>query len=274
MLRGNILAVSSYRHVFMISFFPSRAVFLEILGFNVHWYGIMYLLAFLLALLLLPRLQKERGLHLSRDQWASIVSISILGVIIGGRLGYVLFYEPLYFLTHPLEIIAVWNGGMSSHGGFLGVCLALMFYCRRHTIDIRLLADIAVVPVAIGLAFGRFGNFINQELYGIITTMPWGIEIPGVEGLRHPTQIYAVLKDLLIAGAAYWHLHAVRPMKPGRTFALFLILYGILRFVVEFLRDQTHPLVDLMVLELSYGQLLTIPLLMVGIALWFWLGKD
>ena len=274
MLRGNILAASSYRHVFMISFFPSRAVFLEILGFNVHWYGIMYLFAFVVALLLLPRLQHERGLRFTRDQWASIVSVSVLGVILGGRLGYVLFYEPLYFLQNPQEIIAVWNGGMSSHGGFLGVLLALIFYCRRHKMDIRLLADIAAVPVAIGLAFGRFGNFINQELYGIVTALPWGIEIPGVEGLRHPTQIYAVLKDLLIAAVSYWHLHTVRPVRPGRTFALFLLLYGILRFLLEFLRDQTHPLVDLMVLKLSYGQLLTIPLLIFGVGLWIWLGKD
>src|SRR3989344_8773672 len=240
----------------MISFFPSRAVFLDLFGFAIHWYGIMYLLAFVLALILLPRLQKERGLHLSRDQWASIVSVSVLGVIIGGMFGSVLFYEPLYFLSHPQDIIAVWNGGMSSHGGFLGVLIALVLYCRRHHVDLRALADVGVVPVAIGLAFGRFGNFINQELYGIVTTLPWGIEIPGAEGLRHPTQIYAVFKDLLIAGVAFWHLHNVRPIRPGRTFALFLILYGVLRFLLEYLRYQTHPL------------------LIVGIVLWFWLGKD
>ncbi|HLD71211.1 MAG TPA: prolipoprotein diacylglyceryl transferase [Candidatus Peribacteraceae bacterium] len=257
-----------------MSFFPSRTVALEVLGFAIHWYGVMYLLAFVVALIMLPRIQRERGLLLLREQWASLVSYAVIGVIVGGRLGYVFFYEPGYFSIRPREIFMVWHGGMSSHGGFIGVATALFLYCYRHKLDVRKVADVIAVPVAIGLAFGRFGNFINQELYGIATDLPWGISIPGVEGLRHPTQIYAIAKDLFIAGICFWHLKYVRSVRPGRTFALFLILYGILRFLVEFLRAQDQSLVNLGILHLSYGQLLTLPILFIGALLWIWLGRD
>ena len=118
------LHLSSPFHVCSF-FFPTRAIAAEFFGFAIHWYGVMYLLAFIMALILLPKLQRERGLNLSREQWASVVSYAVFGVIVGGRLGYVLFYEPRYFSIRPTEIIAVWNGGMSSHGGFVGVALAL-----------------------------------------------------------------------------------------------------------------------------------------------------
>lgn len=256
----------------MLSFFPSRTIALELFGLSVHWYGVMYLFSFLVALMIVPHLQKERGLRLTREEWASIVSVTVLGVILGGRLGYVLFYEPGYYSIRPLQILMVWKGGMSSHGGFLGVTFALAFWSWKKNLDVRRLADVITVPVAIGLAFGRFGNFINLELYGSVTDLPWGISIPGVEGLRHPTQIYALLKDFLIAALCFWHLHHFRSYQPGRTFALFLILYGILRFLVEYLRAQEYPLIDLAVLSVSRGQLLTLPVLLIGILLWRWMG--
>ncbi len=255
----------------MLQFFPSRTVALEILGFDVHWYGVMYLLSFLVALWIVPRLQRYRDLDLHHEKIAELLTFVVIGVIVGGRLGYVLFYEPGYFFIHPLRILAVWNGGMSSHGGFLGVGIAVVLYCHRNAVDIRKILDIAVIPAAIGLALGRMGNFINLELYGTVTTLPWGITIPGIEGLRHPTQIYAVLKDLLIAGSCFWHLTRVHPIRPGRTFAFFLMLYGVLRFFVEFFRVQSAPLLDLWILSLSRGQLLTLPVLLLGIFLWRWL---
>ncbi|MBI1812428.1 prolipoprotein diacylglyceryl transferase [Candidatus Peregrinibacteria bacterium] len=253
----------------MLSLLPSRTVALELFGFSVHWYGVMYLLSFIIAIILLPNLQRERNLHLTRDEWLTIVSHAVIGVILGGRLGYVFFYEPRFFAQHPFQILAVWNGGMSSHGGFIGVALALGFACWKMKISPRRLADLAVVPSAIGLALGRFGNFINQELYGTVTRLPWGIAIPGVDGLRHPLQMYDMLLSLGIAGICYWHLHRVRPVKPGRTFALFLILYGVMRFFLEYIRDQQYPLIDLGIL-LTRGQLLTLPLLFIGILLWMW----
>lgn len=190
-------------------------------------------------------------------------------MLVGGRLGFVLFYEPGYFLSHPLDVVAVWQGGMSSHGGFLGVTLALLYALRERRNEWLKLADIIVIPIAIGLALGRLGNFINQELYGIPTNLPWGIEIPGEEGLRHPTQIYAFLKDLFVAAVCFWHLKRGERGN-GRTLALFLILYGVLRFLLEYLRVQEYPMIDTEVLLLSRGQVLTIPIFFTGVFLWWW----
>lgn len=253
----------------MFSLFPSRAVAIELFGFSVHWYGLLYLLGFILAYFLLPKLQAARGLKLNREQWANFLTWVVLGVLIGGRLGFVLFYEPLYFLHNPLKIFAVWEGGMASHGGFIGVLTAFFIFCRRYKVSIFTLGDIIVIPAAIGLALGRIGNFINQELYGLPTTLPWGIAIPGAEELRHPTQIYAVIKDLFIALSCYLFLIYKKPAVPGQTGSLFLILYGILRFSVEFLRVQDHPMVNLGFIKLSRAQLLTIPVFFGGVLGWW-----
>lgn len=249
----------------MIDFFPSRTIAVEIFGFGVHWYGLLYFAAFVVAWLLLPRLQRYRDLSLSADEWSRLISWAVVGVIIGGRLGYVLFYDPWHYLSNPLQIIAVWQGGMSSHGGFIGVTLAMIWALRNNKSQILRIADVVVIPVAIGLALGRVGNFINQELYGTYTTLPWGITIPPEEALRHPTQIYAVIKNLFIALMCYLHLRQ-RPYISGRTIALFLMLYGVLRFLVEFVRDQQGIY---MFGVLSEGQLLTIPVFIAGVVLWW-----
>jgi len=250
-----------------MEFFPSRAVALTLGPLSIHWYGLLYLAAFVVGIVLLPRLQRYRDLGLTKDQWMSFASWMIAGVLIGGRLGYVLFYDLPFFLERPWEVIMVWHGGMASHGGFLGVILALWLFCRRTKVSFRRLADVLVIPVAIGLALGRFGNFINQELYGIPTTLPWGIAIPGAEGLRHPTQLYGFLKDLLIALLCFLHLRR-RPFMPGTTAALFLMLYGLLRFMNEYLREQTAEPTDVLGLTLTRGQLLTIPVFVAGVVLW------
>jgi len=257
----------------MIDFFPSRTVALELFGWSVHWYGLLYMAGFLVALLILPRLQRWRGLHLTFDAWSSVLAWGVVGVIVGGRLGFVLFYEPLYYLGDPLEIVRVWHGGMSFHGGLLGVMLGIWIAARRRGIPLLALADCLVVPTAIGLALGRIGNFINQELYGVMTTVPWAITIPGVEGLRHPLQWYAVGKDFLIAFLCFWHLRLVRPVVAGRTTALFLILYAVLRYLLEYLRAQAYPLTDLGFMMMSRGQILTLPVLVFGIVLWVWVGR-
>jgi phosphatidylglycerol:prolipoprotein diacylglycerol transferase len=266
-----------------MSLFPSRQIFLEIGPLAIHWYGLMYLLAFLAAWWLIPRLEAYRNLSLSKDQRSSLLTYAILGTLVGGRLGYVLFYGATYYGTHPLEIFAVWNGGMSFHGGLLGVGTAIFLFSRKEHVPLWNLLDIAVVPAALGLAFGRFGNFINQELYGPVTSLPWGISIPGVEGLRHPTPLYAMVKDLLIAGLCFFHLRSTnyqlllepepRSRGPttnyGTTTALFLILYGALRFLIEFVRVETATGVDLGALHLTRGQLLTIPVFFLGLCLLF-----
>lgn len=256
-----------------MTFFPSRAVAVEIMGFSVHWYGVMYMLAFLLAFFLLPRLERNRGLLLSDDDRSAAITSAIFGVIVGGRIGYVLFYAPSYFLNNPAEVFAVWHGGMSSHGGFIGVAVALWLTLRQRRIPVLPFLDVIAVPVALGLMLGRLGNFINQELYGTVTTLPWGIAIPGVAGLRHPTQIYAMIKDVSIAIVCLLHLTMRPQRRSGETFSLFLMMYGVLRFFVEYLRDQQVAPIVIGTLSLSRGQALTIPIFLVGLMLWLWVHR-
>lgn len=224
---------------------------------------------------LLPRLLRYRTLSLDNRQRESLLLHVFLGVLLGGRLGFVLFYGGSFYLDHPLEIFAVWHGGMSSHGGFIGVTLALLLFARRNRIDLFALTDILVIPIAIGLALGRLGNLINGELYGTVTTLPWGMRFPGVEGSRHPTQIYAMCKDLLIAFVCFRHLKISSPAKgsSGKTTALFLMLYAVLRFIVEIFRDQPYGYTSVLGLMLSRGQILTIPLLALGVGIWIWRSR-
>ena len=252
----------------VIEFLPSRRVLIELFGFPVYWYGALYLASFILAAFLLPRLQKLRSLSLSNAQWGDILTGAVLGVLVGGRLGYVLFYRFSDFLAQPAVLFDIRNGGMASHGGFLGVALALLWVLRKRPWSEKLsIADVAMVPIAIGLALGRLGNFINQELYGTVTALPWGMEFPGAEGLRHPTQLYAIAKDVFIASSCFWYLRRTRAsFTPGKATALFLMMYGVLRFLVEIVRDQTGVA---MYGPLSEGQLLTIPVLLAGAWIWW-----
>ncbi len=253
----------------MIEFFPSRNVALLIGNFPIYWYGILYLVSFLLAAFLLPRIQHLRKLRLSKGEWNDILTWSVIGVLVGGRLGYVLFYRLADFLSNPFLLFDVRSGGMASHGGFIGVALAFLWVLRKRSWSEKLaITDVAVVPVALGLALGRLGNFINQELYGTVTTLPWGMHFPGAEGLRHPTQLYAIDKDLFIAAVCFFYLYRTRTsFVPGRSTALFLMLYGVLRFVVEIFRDQTGVA---MWGPLSEGQVLTVPVFLAGAAMWYW----
>jgi len=255
----------------MIDLFPNRAVAITVAGFNIHWYGLMYLFAFLLAFYLLPRIQKWRGLNISRDDWSSLLALGVIGVIAGGRLGFVLFYEPAFYLANPAEIIKVWNGGMSSHGGLIGVGIAVMLFCRRKSINIFSLLDVVVIPGAIGLAMGRVGNLINGELYGIESVVPWAMQFAESDVLRHPTQIYAIIKNLIIAGVCTMYIQSVS-IKKGQVFALFLIMYGLLRYIVEYYREQPYGVYDFGIIMMSRGQLLTVPIIVIGVGLW-WIIK-
>lgn len=253
----------------MFQLLPSREIAVEILGFAVHWYGVMYLLAFVTAAFLLPRLQQWRELHLVDAEWSRILNAAIVGTIVGGRLGHVFFYDPGYYWAEPLKIFAVWEGGMSFHGGLLGVALGLLWAMRGWSVDkILRVADIVVVPAALGLAFGRIGNFINFELFGPVTTLPWGMAIPGQEGLHHPTPLYECAYSLAIAASCYAMLR--RSRTPGHSFGVFLMLYGVFRFLVEFVRTPDAPLTDLWLFTLTRGQTLTVPVFLLGLGLLLW----
>ncbi len=251
----------------MIQFLPSRSVALALGQFEIHWYGIMYMIGFLIGLWLLPKLLQYRKLTLSERQKESLFLCVFLGVLFGGRIGYVFFYGGTFYLEHPAEIFAVWHGGMSSHGGFLGVFFALLYFAKKNHIKFFALLDVLVVPIAIGLALGRLGNLINAELYGTVTNLPWAVSFPNVEGLRHPTQVYAMLKDVFIAAVCFLHLRSSKgsTKRVGETTSVFLVLYSLLRFIVEFFRDQQQEPIAMLGILLSRGQLLTIPLFILGV---------
>lgn len=194
----------------------------------------------------LPRLQKYRDLKLSREDWWYILAWGMFGAVIGGRLGYVFFYESQYFLAHPGEILAIWNGGMASHGGFIGVGVTLWFSARKLKIDFLKLFDVIVVPAALALALGRVGNFLNGELF-FPPALAW----------------LAVGKDLLVSGISYLVLK--KYSQPGAVLAAFLISYGLLRFLVEYLRVQEFA----GAWGLTRGQMFTLPVILIGIILWF-----
>jgi phosphatidylglycerol:prolipoprotein diacylglycerol transferase len=242
---------------------------------KVRWYGVMYLLGFGATYLLVLRQLKQFYWPEFARQFDNLNLYLILGVILGGRLGYVLFYQPAYYLRHPLEILATWEGGMSFHGGCIGVILAGILFCRSHRLDFWKGADLYVVTVPIGLGLGRIGNFINGELYGRITEVPWGMVFPGGGPLpRHPSQIYEALLEGLILFTLLWSLKN-KPWQPepsrlwphGSMLALFLVAYGIIRIIVEFFREPDSHLGEVL-LGFTMGQILSGIMMAAGLLLW------
>lgn len=253
----------------MVALFPQREIFLNVAGIDLYWYGLMYVVAFALAWLLVPRLAAYRHLVITTEKWHSIVLAGFAGVLIGGRIGYAVLYEPAYYWQYPLKIFALSEGGMAFHGGLLGAGVAVWIMSHRYRLSALAVLDIVVIPVAIGLSLGRIGNFINQELFGTVTALPWGISVPGVPGLRHPVQLYAALKDVGVAALCSWYFFRSRQYVTGRTSALFLIGYGTLRFLIGFFREIDGFSVVVGPLALGEGQVLTIPLILLGAWLWF-----
>ncbi len=204
--------------------------------FAIRWYGLFYVLSFIVAYVFYRNLLKIRDNKITRDQYEGIIFSVMLGVILGGRLGYVLFYNLPHYFTHPLEIFYVWEGGMSFHGGALGVIIAGWFYLKKQKLSFYPLADAAMPIVAIGLGLGRLGNFVNAELWGRVTTLPWGMVFPGAGAdPRHPTQIYELLLEgVVLFFVSLWILK--RSKHDGLGFWGFIGLYGVFRFLIEFVR--------------------------------------
>lgn len=237
----------------------------------IHWYGLMYLVGFALVYAL-GRVRLARGhtpAFTPRDL-EDLIFYSVLGVVLGGRLGYVLFYKPAYYLAHPLEILAVWHGGMSFHGGLLGVLLVMALFARRRGFRFLQVGDFVATLVPLGLAAGRLGNFINGELWGRPTSVPWGMVFPqaGDGVARHPSQLYEVGLEGLALFAIVW-LFASRPRPVGQVSAVFLMGYGIFRFLVEYTREPDSFL-GVLAAGLSMGQWLSLPMVLAGIAMFAW----
>lgn len=235
----------------------------------VRWYGLMYLLGFGLAWWLgLRRIAQGRA-PIDRRQFDDLIFYAVLGVILGGRLGYVLFYKPGYYASHPLEILAVWQGGMSFHGGMLGVLLAMALAARKHHVDYLRLTDFVAPLVPLGLAAGRMGNFINGELWGRPTDLPWGMVFRNAGDVpRHPSQLYEFGLEGLVLFALLWWFSS-KPRSRGQVSAMFLIGYGCLRFVAEFAREPDSFL-GYLALGMTMGQWLCVPMIAGGLWLFAW----
>ena len=241
----------------------------------VRWYGLMYLLGFMLFLWL-GRLRARRLPELGFDAQSldDMLFYGVLGVVIGGRLGQVLFYEPGYYSAHPLEIFAVWKGGMSFHGGFLGVLAAMWFCARKSGKRFFQLTDFIAPLVPLGLAAGRLGNFINGELWGRVAdpTLPWAMIFPQVDSQpRHPSQLYQFAAEGLLLFLILW-LYSARPRPRGAVSGLFLIGYGALRFLAEYFREPDAGIFGHSYL-ISMGQWLSVPMIAIGLYLLLRNGK-
>jgi phosphatidylglycerol:prolipoprotein diacylglycerol transferase len=238
----------------------------------VRWYGLMYVFAFV-AFVMLGKLRARKGLSngVTEEGVDDMLLYGVLGVILGGRLGYVLFYKPDYYLAHPLEIAQIWTGGMSFHGGFLGVLLAIAVFCSRRNLRWITTMDFIAPLVPLGLAAGRLGNFINGELPGRATDLPWGMWFPQVDRIplaRHPSQLYQfALEGLALFAILWWY--SSKPRPAGAVSGAFLLGYGVLRFVAEFAR-QPDDFLGLLALGLSMGQWLSLPMILGGIGLLAW----
>lgn len=261
--------------------------------FALRWYAMAYIVGILIAWRITvravetPRLWNAQGAPMDRVQVEDFLTWAILGVIVGGRLGFVLFYQPGYYLSHPQDILKVWQGGMAFHGGMLGVVIAGWIYCARNGLPKLSVADVVVLGVPVGLFLGRIANFTNAELWGRATDLPWGVAFPGfdaqdcgqLEGpcARHPSQLYeAALEGVILLAVLLWLAWRKDALKvPGRITGVFFAGYGLARFLVEFVRQpdaqfvsEGNPLglaLHLNGYGLTMGQILSLPMVLGGL---------
>ena len=239
---------------------------------GIHWYGLMYLLGFILFIIL----GRRRLRTLNRPGWNNrmlddLLFYAVLGVIVGGRLGEVFFYEPAYYFAHPARIFYLWEGGMSFHGGLVGVLLAITLFARKFKLNWLELTDFVAPLVPLGLGAGRIGNFINGELWGRPTDLPWGMVFPraGDNIPRHPSQLYEFALEGVALFIILW-LFSKKPRPTGAVSGLFLIGYGVFRSLAEFTRNPDEGIFGMTALGISMGQWLSLPMVLAGIALMVW----
>lgn len=248
-------------------------VALQIGPVAVHWYGLMYLVGFALVWLLGRWRIKAGKTDLTLRDLEDLIFYCVLGVVVGGRLGYALFYKPGQYLANPIELLYVWQGGMSFHGGLIGVIVVLFLFARKKGKPFLEIGDFLAPLIPLGLAAGRLGNFINGELWGRASSMPWAMVFPqaGDNVARHPSQLYELgLEGLLLFVLVWWFASKPRPL--GQVSAVFLIGYGVLRFLVEFTREP-DAFMGLLAGGLSMGQLLSLPMIAAGAVIFLWSAR-
>ena len=242
----------------------------------VRWYGLAYVLGFVCAAAIIYFVAKRWKLGMSEDNLLTLMVCAIVGVVLGARIGYVLFYGDGYYLSHPLEILAFNQGGMSFHGGLVGLLIGGAVAARITRIPFLTLADLGSIAAPIGLFFGRCANFVNGELWGAPTDGPLGVVFGGAAGMmpRHPSQLYEAVLEGLVIFCVLFALSRKRPPRPQGTFlGAFLVLYGIFRFLIEFVREPDVQLGYLWGGWLTMGQVLSAPLIVAGIALLIWAAR-
>ncbi|HTZ18357.1 MAG TPA: prolipoprotein diacylglyceryl transferase [Dissulfurispiraceae bacterium] len=236
----------------------------EVGPFAVRWYGLMYLIGFAASFLIVRHQVRKKGLAFGDEFVETLYTYLILGLLLGARIGYVLFYNAGYYWEHPLEVFAITQGGMSFHGGFIGVVLGGLLFCRKYKSDVWMIADLVAVTAPIGLGLGRIGNFINGELYGRVTDVPWAMIFPGESLPRHPSQLYEFFLEGVVLFVIMWMLKG--RFRSGVLFSLFLILYGVFRTISEFFR-QPDPQIGYILGIITMGQILSVLMIAAGTGL-------
>jgi len=246
-------------------------ILLSIGPFQIRYYGLFWLIGFVMAYFLLIHLAKRKELSVTKDDIADLLLYTIIGTIFGARIFYIFAYNLPFYLSNPFEMLAIWHGGLSFHGGLIGAVIAGFIYTKKKKINFYDIADIVVIPLALGLALGRIGNFINGELYGRITDVPWAVKFPDADGFRHPSQIYESIKNIII----FFALWAIKNknLPKGFMFWLFVVIYSALRFVVEFFRQPDEQL-GFILGALTMGQVLSIVMFAAGLFFIYKVSKN
>lgn len=248
----------------MIHYPTIDPVLLSIGPLQIRWYGLAYIAGIFIAMRYL-KTTFIRQFSFSKDQQSTLMIVLLLGIMVGGRLGYILFYDLTYYIQHPGQWIAVWQGGMSYHGGGIGAVVAMIYLSKKFSVPFLSLLDILGIGSTFGLFFGRIANFINGELYGRVTDVPWAMVFPGSDGLpRHPSQLYEALFEGVLL---FLILHYVKnrfALKPGQLFGVYLLGYGVFRFCIEFFRQPDAHLGTVWGV-LSMGQILCMVMMMGGV---------
>lgn len=238
-------------------------VLLQLGPLQIRWYGMMWALGFLIVYWYVRRSARQGFIKLTDDDVDWLMVWLVIGVLLGARLFEVFVWNWSYYFANPGEILKIWHGGLSFHGGLLGGFLSAAWFAKKKKVSLLNLADVCFVPITLGLMLGRIGNFINGELWGRITSVPWAVKFPGAEGYRHPSQLYESFYSLVLFGIL-WQVHKKKP-KHGRVFAVFLMLYAVFRFFTEYYREPTS-----MIGPFTLGQALNIPMFIVGAGLlWY-----